>query len=178
MALIGVTSCGSTNPGPAVATFKTVTVTATAVTPLTPVSVFTGSTCSNDVRTGVITITNTALSVALTSTLYTTTGTVTGEPVTINGYSISYRPLNGGPAISDPVGGGFTATIPPGGSVTAPVLISSFKTEGVLQNDPTLQKCAPNNYDYDVTITFFGTELSGANASIPVHTTLTYTNSI
>jgi hypothetical protein len=180
-AFFALTSCGSTNPGPGVAAFKTVTVSGSALTPLPPVSLFATTTCSNDVHTGIPTLTNTPLTVTLTSTLYPKANVnqvTTGQPVTINGGTISYQPLNGGPAISDPVGVGFTGTILPGGTLAIPVSITSFRTEGLLQNDANLSKCAAFSDDYEVTITFFGTELGGTNANIIVHTTLSYTNSL
>ena len=181
-ALFALTSCGSTNPGSGVATFKTVTVTGSALTPLAPVSLFTGTTCSNDVHSGIVTLTNAPVIITLNSTVYRQANVnqvATGEPVTIIGYSISYAPINGGPAISDPKGGNASlGSIPPGGSLAVPISITSLTTEGILQNDPNLSKCAPLSYDYDVTVTFTGNELSGTNGYIPVHTRLTYTNSV
>ena len=180
-ALLSLPSCGGTNPGPAVATFKTVTVTASALAPELPSKVFAGGACSNGVLTGATIIEDVPLSVTLTSTLYpvsstASTTTVTGQPVTINGFTVSYFPTNGGPPISDPARGGFTGTLLPGGTLLVPVPVTSDTTKALLQNDPILQKCTAHNYDYIATITFYGTELGGTNANIVASTTVSYTN--
>lgn len=180
-ALVVISSCGTTNPGSAVTTFKTVTISGSALTPLVPVSVFAGTTCSNDVHAGIATFTDTPLNVSLTSTVYTvsssTSTVVTGQPVTINGYTVNYYPKDGGPAIS-PLIGGFTGQVLPGATLSIPVYIANNNMVGLEQNDPLLQKCASNSHTYTVIITFSGTELGGTNGNITVETELTFTNSL
>lgn len=182
--LLALVSCGDTNPGPSVMVFKTVTVTPSILTPLTPVNVFTGAACTNGVLTGATPAQNTPLQVQLTSNLYNpantgqTGTTATGQYVIITGYSVTYTPTNGGPPVNDPNpnGKGLTLQILPGASQTAQIYLTSPTTEGMLQSNPVLQSCTSHSYSYNADITLFGTEEGGTNAQATVRTVVTYQN--
>ncbi|MBJ6727452.1 hypothetical protein [Geomesophilobacter sediminis] len=169
-ALVMLASCGDTNPGPSVAVFKTATVSASILTPLVPVNVL-QSPLPTDV----------ALSVTITSTPLTspTSTTITAQPISITGYTVTYVPLNGGPAITDPSGGGLALLLPAGGGTQpAQIYLTSPTTTAIEKADAKMQSGTPNSYSYEAIVTFFGTEFGGTNGSFQARTNVTYTNGL
>lgn len=177
-ALFVLASCGSTNSGPSVATFKTVFITPSIATALTDVKLFSGGTCTDNVISGTVTITTTPLSVDLMSVIYNGLTASTAQPVTVTSYSVNFNPTDGGPALK-PIQGGLGVVVPAGGSATASVAIVDFTNVATLQADPVLSQCStPHSFHYIATITFFGTELGGTNATFSTQTDVTFNNSI
>jgi len=180
-ALLVLGSCGSTNSGPSVGTFKTVTVTASVPTPLATVKAFSGGTCTNGVLSGTISITLTPLAVTLTSTPYTGLASGTAQPVTVTTYSAHFVPIDGGPAIPDISNAGVGALVPAGSSASVNLNLVDMKTITLLQAalpNPCAAATSQASFHYRADITFTGIELSGATENFTTFTDVAIESSI
>lgn len=175
-ALLFLSSCGSTDPGPGVATFKTVRVIPSISTPQAPVKIFPGATsCSSAGRVGVTPVLDIDLPITLNSTVYP--GFTAGPNGTVNfhNFTVDFTPTDGGPALSS-ISGGMATSVLAGASGIASVPVTSATIKSTLQSDPVLLLCTTHDYHYIATINLYGTEVTGANASVQASTTVTYTN--
>jgi hypothetical protein len=162
---MALSSCGG-SPSNTVGEFKTVQVTAQADTIRLESDVLTGNTCSSTVSTAG-TFKTDDVNVTFTSTVYPNLG---GTPlaVTIDSYVVHYAPANtSSPVLPDQFGTMQGTVVDAGGSKSVSVAVVPDSLKASLVNSFGFQLCSTTTFQYFVTITFYGTELSGLQRSIP-----------
>jgi hypothetical protein len=169
LSLLILTSCGGEGPGGGVAEFKTVSISATALTPSLESDVLTGNTCSGSVSTGG-TVSTDSVDVEITSTLYP--GITSGLPVAIDSYSVQFAPDNSHsteppPALAGLSGSTLGQTVQPNNALTIPVGVASQSMKFKLINDGVIPPCSAIIHAYFATITLSAVEVgSGTRKNI------------
>jgi hypothetical protein len=148
--LSAFTGCGGGGGGSGSAEFKTVVVSAAAISPAVPFQLKTANTCPTP-NPADGTFVDEVATVTITSTKFPN---LPGDAsrVFVDSYTVSFRPARVGyPEIPDYIGStigtGFTA---PGGSVTANIMTAAYKQD--LVNRGLIQLCSNNVYEYFATI--------------------------
>jgi hypothetical protein len=160
--LLILSSCGAEGPGGGVTEFKTVTVSASAVTTSLESDVLTGNTCIAPILPG--TVETDSIDVTLTSTLYPGLAATAGLPVAIDSYTVQFTPDNSHsteppPALAGLIGSNLGQTVLPGGTLSLPVDVGSQAIKFRLLNNGIIPACSGKIHAYFAIITLNAVEI-------------------
>ncbi len=160
--LLILASCGGENPGGGVAEFKTVSVSASALTTSLESDVLTGNTCTGSGSIGG-SIETDNVDVKITSTRYPGLDSNAGLPVAIDSYTVQFLPdashsTEPPPPLAALVGSILGQTVQPNGTLTIPVGVASQAMKSILLSG-AIPRCSGVIHAYFATITFSGVEI-------------------
>jgi hypothetical protein len=158
-----LSSCGG-SPGGGVAEFKTVRVSAAALTTSLESDVLTGNTCTGSVTNGAGSVVPDSVDVAINSDIYPGLAATAGLPVAIDSYTVQFIPDNSHsteppPSLAGLNGSNLGQIVDPGGTLTFAVEVASQAMKLKLINDGIIPTCSGKIHAYFAIITFSGVEV-------------------
>ena len=173
--LLGLSSCGETDPGSSVALFKTVKVTAQASPNPYRVPVASGNVCTNGVISGSLVTLDADATVEIASEPYP--AITTAQNVSLGACTVTYsKVLASSPTIADTVPCFVGQILAPGDAVTASIPLTTPTIKAKIAADAGINSCTPTQHTYYATITISGTEEGGTNSNITAVVPVVFSN--